>query len=119
MGGRADGGIDPRVLALGGELEMVDRKTEISDHFIHAGGGTAVAFAYLSLIPGFIPIVALTVLVGAVLVAPLVILGLAAVLIAAPFYLASRVVRRAPRRRRRKGRPHGMRPLPVESPHAS
>lgn len=97
----------------------MDRKTQISDHLIHAGAGTSVVLAYLGLIPGFIPILALTVLVGAVLAAPFVILGLAAALLAAPVYLASRVVRRARRRRRREQQAPTLRPLPVPTPHAS
>ena len=29
---------------------MVDRKTEISDHFMHAGAGTSVALAYFAIL---------------------------------------------------------------------
>ena len=65
----------------------MDRNTAISDH--------------------------LTILVGAVLVAPMVIVGLALVIIAARFYLASRVVHRARRHRRREDQAPRVRPLPV------
>jgi hypothetical protein len=93
--------------------------TRISDALIHAGAGTAQLFAFLGLIPGFIPIVALTVLVGAVLVAPVVAAGLAVVLIGAPFYLASRVLGRARRRRRRQAPQEPIRRVSLPSPHAA
>ena len=68
---------------------MVDRKTEISDHFIHAGTGTGLVLLNLGgLIPGLFPFLALTAVVTLVLLTPSVVLGLAAVLLAAPFYLA-------------------------------
>ena len=75
---------------------MVDRATEISAHLIHAGAGTGLAIVNLgALIPGLVPFLALTALVTVVLVAPLLILGLVTGLAAAPFYLISRVRRRA------------------------
>ena len=75
---------------------MVDRNPEISDRFIHAGAGTGLVLINLgALIPGLFPFLALTAVVTVVLVAPFVILGLAAVLVGAPFYLVSRVARRA------------------------
>ena len=99
---------------------MVDRKTEISEHFIHIGAGTGLPIVNLgALIPGFVPFLALTALVTAVLVAPFVILGLAPVLVAAPFYLMSRVVRRARRRRNREGKTPDVRPRAVPLPHVS
>jgi membrane protein implicated in regulation of membrane protease activity len=99
---------------------MVDRKTEISDHFIHAGAGTGLVLVNLgALIPGLIPVLALTALVTVVLVAPFLILGLAAVIVAAPLYLMSRVVRRARRRRRREERPPAVTPRPIPLPHVS
>jgi membrane protein implicated in regulation of membrane protease activity len=99
---------------------MVDPKTQLSDHFVHAGAGTALTVAYLgALIPGFIPILALTALVTAVLVAPFLFLGLAAVLAAAPFYLMSRVRRRARRRRHRGEKPPAAIPRPTPLPHVS
>ncbi|MBV9364040.1 MAG: hypothetical protein JOY89_07360 [Solirubrobacterales bacterium] len=70
----------------------MDRKTEISDHFMHAGAGTSVALAWVGLIPGVFPFLALTVLVGVVLVLPLVVLGLAAATVAAPSYAAWRFI---------------------------
>jgi len=97
---------------------MVDRKTEISDHFMHAGAGTGLVLVNLgALIPGLFPFLALTGVVTVVLVAPLVVLGLAAALLAAPFYLASRVVRRARRHRRREQQAPTVRPLPFPTPH--
>ena len=99
---------------------MVDRKTERSDHFIHAGAGTGLAIINLgALIPGFVPFLALTALVTAVLVAPFVILGLAAVLVAAPFYVISRVLRRARRRRHRAETPPVVPPRAIPLPHVS
>jgi len=58
------------------------RKASISDHLVHAGAGSALAPAWLGLIPGFIPTFALTVLVGAVVVVPVVAVGLALAVIA-------------------------------------
>lgn len=98
---------------------MVHWKTYASDYLAHAGGGTALVLVNLgALIPGLFPFLALTVAVTVVLVAPFVILGLAAVLLAAPFYLASRVVRRARRRRRREQEPPSL-PLATPTPHVS
>ena len=97
---------------------MVDRKTEISDHFMHAGAGTGLVLVNLgALIPGLFPFLALTGVVTVVLVAPLVVLGLAAALLAAPFYLAPRVVRRARRHRRRERQAPTVPPLPFPTPH--
>ncbi|MBV9417053.1 MAG: hypothetical protein JO363_18860 [Solirubrobacterales bacterium] len=97
---------------------MVDRKTEISDHFMHAGAGTGLVLVnFGALIPGLFPFLALTGVVTVVLVAPLVVLGLAAALLAAPFYLASRVVRRARRHRRREQQAPTVRPLPFPTRH--
>ena len=91
----------------------MDRKTEISDHFIHAGAGTSLAFAWLGLIPGVLPFLALTALVGAVLVLPLVVLGAAAALIAAPPYAAWRLVARARRRGRQQEQAPSVPPQPA------
>jgi hypothetical protein len=92
----------------------------LSDHLVHVGGGSALVLAYLGLIPGVIPTIALTVLVGAVLALPVVALGLVGAVIAAPVYLASRVVRRARRRRRRDDRTAPrVRPIAVPTPHTS
>lgn len=99
---------------------MVDRKTEMSDHVIHAGAGTGLVLVnFGALIPGLFPFLALTAVVTVVLVAPFVILGVAAALIPAPFYLASRVLRRARRRRRREQPTPTVRPRPVPTPHVS
>lgn len=94
----------------------MDRKTEISDHFIHAGAGTSMALAWVGLIPGVIPFLALTVLVGAVVALPLVVLGLAA----APPYAAWQFIgwgrrrRTSARRGERERRPEQARE-PVQS----
>ena len=72
----------------------MDRRTEISDHFIHAGAGTGMALAWLGLSPGVIPGLALTAVVVAVLVLPLVALGLATAVIAGPPYAAWRLLMR-------------------------
>ena len=99
---------------------MVDRKTEISDHFMHAGAGTGMVLVNLgALIPGLFPFLALTAVVTVVLVAPFAILGLAAALVAAPFYLASRVIRRARRRRRREEQTPPARPLSLPTARVS
>jgi hypothetical protein len=99
---------------------MVDRKTEISDHFIHAGAGTGLAIVQLgALIPGLAPFLALSALVTVVIVTPFVVLGLAAVLAAAPFHLMSRVLRRARRGRRREERRSAVAPPPIPLPHGS
>lgn len=72
----------------------MDRRTEISDHFIHAGAGTSLVLAWVGLIPGVIPLLALTVVVGVVVALPLVVLGLVAGVIAGPPYAAWRLVHR-------------------------
>lgn len=74
---------------------MVDRKTEISDHFMHTGAGTSMVLAYAGLIPGVIPLLGLAVVLVAVLLLPLLVLGLAGGLVAAPPYAAWRLARRA------------------------
>ena len=76
----------------------MDRRTEISDHFMHTGAGTSMALAWLGLIPGVIPVLALTAVVAAVLVLPLVVLGVVAVLIAGPPYAGWRLLQRFMRR---------------------
>ena len=103
----------------------MDRKTEISDHFIHAGGGTSMALAWLGLIPGVIPFLALTVLVGAVLVLPLVGLGLAAAIGAGPPYAVWRFIGWGRRRRMRARQggsehrqPQAPEPTPVPAPYS-
>jgi hypothetical protein len=59
----------------------------------NAGGGTLLVLSYLSLIPGFVPTLALTVLVTAVVVIPALALGLAAALVIGPPYGIWRLVR--------------------------
>lgn len=75
----------------------MDRGTEISDHFVRAGAGTSVALAWVGLIPGVFPFLALTVLVCVVVALPLLAFGLAAALLAAPPYAAWRFVGRGRR----------------------
>lgn len=82
----------------------MSRRTEISDHLIHAGAGTSLAIAWLGVIPGFIPTLALTAFLGAVLVVPAVISALAATLLAIPPYLLWRLAARSRRRRVSTGR---------------
>ena len=76
---------------------MVDRRTQISDHFMHAGAGTSMVLAYAGLIPGVIPLLALTLVVAAVALAPLLILGLVGAIVAGPPYAAWRLVARGRR----------------------
>jgi hypothetical protein len=78
----------------------MDRKTEVSDYLAHAGAGTSMALTWVGLIPGVFPFLALTVLVGAVLVLPFLALGLVAAIVAAPPYVAWRLIGRGRRRRR-------------------
>lgn len=84
---------------------MVDRKTEISDHFMHAGAGTSMVLAWVGLIPGVIPLLALTAVVMVVAVLPLLAVGLVAVVVAAPPYAAWRFIGWGRRRRRRRNQP--------------
>jgi hypothetical protein len=83
---------------------MVDRKTEISDHFMHAGAGTSVVLAYAGLIPGVIPLLALTAAVAVVAVLPFVALALVGVIVAAPGYAGWRFIGWGRRRRHRRSR---------------
>jgi hypothetical protein len=78
----------------------MDRKTEVSDHVMHAGGGTSLALAWVGLIPGVFPFLALTAVVSAVLVVPLLALGVAAAIVAAPAYAGRRFIGWGRRRRR-------------------
>jgi hypothetical protein len=91
----------------------MERKTEITDHFMHAGAGTSLALSWVGLIPGVFPFLALTVLVGAVLALPLLVLGLAAAIVAAPPYGAWRLMGWGHRRRRRHQPRAEPAPLPV------
>lgn len=94
---------------------MVDRRTQISDHFMHAGAGTSMVLAYAGLIPGVIPLLALTVVVAVVAMIPLLIVGLAGALLAAPPYGAWRLLNRARSRVAREVAAAGARPRPA--PH--
>jgi hypothetical protein len=93
--------------------------TRLSDGLIHAGAGTTIVLTYLGLIPGVLPILALTAVVTAVLVLPAVILGLAAALLVAPPYGIWRLATRARRRRRRHERAPEFRAVPMPSTHPS
>jgi hypothetical protein len=84
---------------------MVDRKTEISDHFMAAGAGTSVVLAYAGLIPGVIPLLALTAVVTVVALLPFLALGLVAAAVAAPPYAVWRFIGWGRRRRRRRNQP--------------
>jgi hypothetical protein len=85
---------------------MVDRRTHMSDHFIHAGAGTGLVLVNLgAMIPGLFPALALGAVVTVVLLVPLVILGLVAAAAATPFYVAVLVGRRARERWRRAHQP--------------
>jgi hypothetical protein len=102
----------------------MDRRTEISDHFMHTGAGTSMALAWVGLIPGVIPLLALTVLVAAVLVVPLLALGLAAAIVAAPLYSTWRFIGWARRRRtgarrdRHEPHQHIPEPTPISAPYS-
>ena len=75
--------------------------------FSNAGGGTAVVLLYLSLIPGFAPTLALTVLVVVVIALPALVIGLAAAVVIGPPYAIWRLLSR----RRRRTRSDQPRPL--------
>jgi hypothetical protein len=75
--------------------------TRLSDSLTHAGGGTALAVTYLGvLIPGFFPVLVLTVAAGTVLIAPVLVLGLAAAVVAGPPYGLWRLAARSRKSRR-------------------
>jgi hypothetical protein len=111
-------------------------ETLLSDSLTHAGGGTALAVTYLGvLIPGFLPVLVLTAAAGAVLIAPLLALGLAAAVVGGPPYGLWRLATRTRKRRRAEapavaqapaiaqtpavaGAP-GIPPSPIPSPHVS
>ena len=62
---------------------------------IHAGAGTGLALVQLSvIIPGLLPTLALLVVFTVPLVLPILVLGLAAALLAAPPYLVWRLATR-------------------------
>jgi hypothetical protein len=76
--------------------------------FIHAGAGTSQVLILLSvMIPGLLPTLALLGVISAVLVVPVVALGLAATLAIAPTFGLWRLATRGRRRRRRARRPAG------------
>jgi len=74
-------------------------ETKTYNGLLHAGAGTGLFLVQLSvIIPGLLPILALTVVFTAVLVLPVVVLGLAAALVAAPPYGLWRLATRGGRR---------------------
>jgi hypothetical protein len=87
---------------------------------IHAGAGTLIALGWAGIIPGLIPTLALAALVTLVAVVPLVILGIAAAVLAAPPYLIWRLAKRG--RPGRSDAPTAVSPalgaLPLPAPHA-
>jgi Flp pilus assembly protein TadB len=105
----------------------MERDTALSDSLIHAGAGTTIVFTYLGLIPGVLPILALTAVVTALLAAPLVILSLAVALLVGPPYAVWRLATRGRRRRQRPeratrdrapaDRAPQFRPVPMPSTH--
>jgi hypothetical protein len=93
-----------------------ERRTEVADHFMHGGSGTGLVVANLgAIIPGFIPVLALTLVVAVVLALPILVLGLAAGLLSAPPYAAWRLVRAARRRVSREEPARSTSPQPA--PH--
>jgi hypothetical protein len=67
----------------------------------NAGGGTLLVLTYLNLIPGFLPTLALTGLITAVVLLPALVLGLAAAVAIGPPYGVWRLATRGRRRTRR------------------
>ncbi len=80
----------------------MERDTHVSDSLIHAGAGTTLVLTYLALIPGFLPFLALTALVTAVLVVPLLVIGLAFAVVVVPPYGVWRLATGGRRRQRRE-----------------
>jgi hypothetical protein len=71
-------------------------QTKTYNGLLHAGAGTGLFLVQLSvIIPGLLPILALTVVFTGVVVLPLVAVGLVAALVAAPFYGLWRLATRA------------------------
>ena len=99
---------------------MVDREL-LSDSLTHAGGGTALAVTYLGVvIPGFFVVLVLAVAIAALLLAPFLVLGLAAAVVGGPPYGLWRIMgwwRR--RRRNRRDTPPAVKPASVPLPHVS
>jgi hypothetical protein len=95
---------------------MTDKEL-LSDSLANIGGGTALAVAYLgAVIPGFLVVLTLTAAITVVLIAPFVVLGLAAGIAVAPPYAVWRLLRGA-RTRRRREKTTAPAVQPVPSPH--
>jgi hypothetical protein len=78
-------------------MEPIDNKTY--NGLMHAGAGTGLALVQLSvIIPGLLPILALTAVFTLPIVLPIVALGLVAALLAAPPYAVWRLATRRSRR---------------------
>jgi hypothetical protein len=97
-------------------VNKLDRKTEISDHFMHAGAGTSMVLAWAGLIPGVIPLLALAAVVTVVAVLPFLVLGVVAAVVAAPPYAAWRFMGWGRRRRRRHNQPERATVAPAVPP---
>ena len=81
------------------------RETDTYQGFMHAGAGTGQILILLSaLIPGLVPALALLGVIAAVVIVPIVVLGLAATLAIAPPFGLWRLATRGRRRRRREQR---------------
>ena len=77
-------------------MDVTENKTYHG--LMHAGAGTGLFLVQLSvIIPGLLPILALTVVFAAVLALPVVALGLVAALLTAPPYALWRVATRSSR----------------------
>ena len=75
-------------------------RPSVGDALSTVGGGTALVLTYVVLIPGVSPLLVLLAATVAVLVIPVVVLGLAAGLLVAPPLALWRLATRARRRRR-------------------
>ena len=81
----------------------MERDTKSYDGLMHAGAGTGLVLVQLSaLIPGLLPSLALAGLITAVVVLPLLVVGLAAGLVFAPLYGLWRLVTRERRHSSRR-----------------
>jgi hypothetical protein len=70
------------------------REQSLSDYVVNVGGGTTMVMAYLSLIPGFLPVVVLVGVVMLVVVLPLIVLGLIGAAVIIPIVCVWRLVAR-------------------------
>ena|SRR5438046_2784156 len=83
----------------------MDEETTAYSGLMHAGAGTGLFLVQLSaLVPGLLPFIGLLAVFTAVLLLPLLVLGLAAAILAAPPAGAWLLVKRARGRRRPQAR---------------